>query len=427
MKFYFDSNDTDAPVLNTWGSMKNLLKKVLVEGYNNKTSIGITKIDDKRFSLAFSAPHGFRKYQYLQISQSAFPTYNNIFKVIAVDVNTSPENNKSVYNVTLYNSLVSLADVQDDNTESIAVKVASLQFGLEYENADKAIFSTNPDFANNNSPQPLSGEQLVNPITNKFYLSVIDVKPSSFTYTGSAWANVNGGTTYDSVNNVVSGEIFYAEPANLNNHGSRWVYNGTYGSYHFAGYLNYNGTPPNRKWFVVGNSNGFFIGISSNNAYAIYFFNAFKSFKINDQYNLIMNSSKYSSITATSTTSSIAIFPLNGGNSNTNILKDHQGFNMENCGYAAIYATSYIGSGSFNNPSTGGTLYFDTFIYGSASGYRGIYPFLKQPSANNGTSTHKLIELLDDRIITSKYWYDESSSDVTIALSIYDNNEYIAG
>ena len=127
---YLDSNYADAPSLkNEYGSLNSLLKKVLVEGFNVKTTISLEHdIESKIATLQLPEGHGFIFNQVVELSGALEENFNGVFRVLEVRGNALKLQipNESVHTVA--------------TTETtLSIKLAPLGFDLAYENIEEGV------------------------------------------------------------------------------------------------------------------------------------------------------------------------------------------------------------------------------------------------------------------------------------------------
>ena len=127
---YLDSNYADAPSLkNEYGSLNSLLKKVLIEGFNIKTTISLEHdIESKIATLQLPEGHGFIFNQVVELSGALEENFNGVFRVLEVRGNALKLQipNESVHTVA--------------TTETtLSIKLAPLGFDLAYENIEEGV------------------------------------------------------------------------------------------------------------------------------------------------------------------------------------------------------------------------------------------------------------------------------------------------
>lgn len=79
---YLDSSYPKAPQINNaYGSLVNFLNITLVEGFNENTVLGITKIGDNKLLIKLPISHGYMKGSVVKVSGSTVEAYNKEYRV----------------------------------------------------------------------------------------------------------------------------------------------------------------------------------------------------------------------------------------------------------------------------------------------------------------------------------------------------------
>lgn len=127
---YLDSNYAGAPSLkNEYGSLNNLLKIVLTEGFNEKPIESLTlDLDSSVASVTLPLNHGFIFNQVVKISGAEQPNFNSYFRVLEVRNN--------ILKIYVPKELV---ETTATSLTNLTIKLAPLGFDLAYENSTTGV------------------------------------------------------------------------------------------------------------------------------------------------------------------------------------------------------------------------------------------------------------------------------------------------
>lgn len=85
---WFSSENKNAPSLdNTWGSLLNVIKFCLIEGYGSQTVSSIS-VSDGVGVATFPTSHGLQIFQYIKIENATNNSLNQEFKILGLTTNT---------------------------------------------------------------------------------------------------------------------------------------------------------------------------------------------------------------------------------------------------------------------------------------------------------------------------------------------------
>lgn len=171
---YISSDHFGAPIMkgDRWGYCVEMLRKCLVEGFNEHTDlIRAEVIDVDKVKYTFTTPHNYVANQTIKISNISFPELNGDVFIISSDDNS----------VTCkpYTNVSGMVGQVIDNITAKAI-VAPLGFKEKFKDGNRSVFVTDED-------------------TENAYFYIDDTEPSS------GWKAANGNT------NLISPLVFMCD------------------------------------------------------------------------------------------------------------------------------------------------------------------------------------------------------------------------
>lgn len=171
---YISSDHFGAPIMkgDRWGYCVEMLRKCLVEGFNEHTDlIRAEVIDVDKVKYTFTTPHNYVANQTIKISNISFPELNGDVFIISSDANS----------VTCkpYTNVSGMVGQVIDNITAKAI-VAPLGFKEKFKDGNRSVFVTDED-------------------TENAYFYIDDTEPSS------GWKAANGNT------NLISPLVFMCD------------------------------------------------------------------------------------------------------------------------------------------------------------------------------------------------------------------------
>lgn len=276
---WMHSNMVGAPVLtNNWGSLTALLDALLVNGFNLKPVLELTR-DDTSATATMSSGHNFRVDQVVRIEGCEEPEYNGDFTITAV---TASSVSFSVSGEPASPATTVLG---------ITAKIAPLGFEIAFTGQNKRAYR---------SPNPLS---------TRPFLRVDDSLPAGYTTTWAKFGRVTLAEDMVDIDTFVGARAPFdpaAPNANELPSGSgASMYSGW-----FKWYFARNNTAENygeasagaRSWVLVGDDRGFFLACASGwggDLRVLYTFTDFDSYKPGDNYaSFLTASDRYQTVGA---------------------------------------------------------------------------------------------------------------------------------
>jgi hypothetical protein len=261
---WMHSGMAGAPVLtNNWGSLTAMLDALLVNGFNLKPVLGLTR-GDANATATMSAGHGFLVDQVVRIEGCEEPEYNGDFTITAITVNS-------------ISFSVSGEPASPATTVlGITAKIAPLGLEIAFTGENKRAYR---------SPNPLS---------TRPFLRVDDSLPEGYTTTWAKFARVTLAEDMVDVDTFVGARAPF-DPANPNANelpsgSGTSMYSGWFKWYYArsntAETYGDNGDDP-RSWVLVGDDRGFFLACASgwgDDRRVLYTFTDFDSYKPGDNF-----------------------------------------------------------------------------------------------------------------------------------------------
>ena len=276
---WMHSGMAGAPVLtNNWGSLTAMLDALLVNGFNLKPVLGLTR-DDITATATMSSGHGFMVDQVVRIEGCEEPAYNGEFTITAITANS-------------ISFSVSGEPASPATTVlGITAKFAPLGLEIAFTGENKRAYR---------SPNPLS---------TRPFLRVDDSLPEGYTTTWAKFGRVTLAEDMVDVDTFVGARAPF-DPANPNANelpsgSGTSMYSGW-----FKWYFARNNTAETygdngagaRSWVLVGDDRGFFLACASGwggDRRVLYTFTDFDSYKSGDNYaSLLTASDRYQTVGA---------------------------------------------------------------------------------------------------------------------------------
>lgn len=263
-----------APVLtNTWGSLTALLDALLVDGFNLKPVVELTRNGDTATARVGSG-HGFMVDQVVRIEGADQPAYNGDFTVIAVTLDAIR------YTVPGEPATPATSPL------GITAKVAPLGLDIAFTGENKRAYR---------SPNPRS---------NRPFLRVDDSLPAGYTTTWAKFGRVTLAEDMVDIDTFVGARApFTPTDPNRNELPSgsgTTMYTGWFKWYYARqSYAETSGDAgdASRSWVLIGDDRGFFLACSSGwggDKRLLYTFTDFDSYKPGDHYDsFLMASERY--------------------------------------------------------------------------------------------------------------------------------------
>ena len=276
---WMHSGMTGAPVLtNNWGSLTAMLDALLVNGFNLKPVLGLTR-NDTTATATMSPGHGFLVDHVVRIEGCEEPAYNGDFTITAITVDS------------IRFSVVGEPASPATTVLGITAKIAPLGLEIAFTGENKRAYR---------SPNPLS---------NRPFLRVDDSLPEGYTTTWAKFARVTLAEDMVDVDTFVGARAPF-DPANPNANelpsgSGTSMYSGWFKWYfarnNTAETYGDNGADA-RSWVLVGDDRGFFLACASGwggDRRVLYTFTDFDSYKPGDNYaSFLTASDRYHSVSA---------------------------------------------------------------------------------------------------------------------------------
>lgn len=347
------STYTGTPVVDGKNSLNTMLRAILVNGYNSRTTTQITNITSGTQTMTVTAGHGFVVNQNVTVSNSAYSIYNVEGRVVSVTTTT----------VTMTNTALTTGQATD-TAGGMTIMGSPIGLSIAFSATDKTVFRT---------------------ANSKWYLRVDDTLDPVWTSTYAKYAKVTLSDGMSDVDNFTGNQCPYQASNPTRNHigtssGASAVPGWACWFYNCAGfnqnYQCYNPTSSQTvPWTIIGDGNKFYLIISpvTGTGSTTYFFGEFISYQPGDNYNAALFATNFNGLNASS---AYAGFPNNMFTSSAPmfILKPYTGFGDSTLGYtgslattsAALLSPSYysgVGNIAFPNPSNQGLIIHPTYIY----------------------------------------------------------------
>lgn len=397
IKLYAFSNKNAPKLQNAYGSMRNVLDACLVNGIPIGEISSLTAVGTVVTAI-FTEAHQLMKYQLIKISGANESEYNGEHQVMRI-----PNANTVEFDFTSTPSTMMA-------TGSISGEIPPLGWARPFssEHAEvggKAAYRSNnsaltcrPFLRVVDEPDPLW------PTTYCKYAKVgmiedmtdIDTmlgtqQPYDTSFPDRNWVATTGGTT-----------------ATLYNGWSKWHY-AKNGNNTAANAMTGAVTNGDRRWFIIGNSDYFYVlncCTPTDTHLTLYFFGTFPSFLNTDTYNAMLNAD----MTYNQASSGFYACQSLGGSVNNNsysrALRSYKGEEGNNYLYPYSFnpTSSVIYSGSNDrvaSVATSGYVFFtDVFLLESGSVPRGRLPSMFWLMQNNPTASLEYIERDGEIFIT---------------------------
>lgn len=261
-----------APVLtNNWGSLTALLDALLVNGFNLKPVLEITR-DGNLATARIGSGHGFMVDQVIRIEGCEQADYNGDFTIEAVTLDS--------FSFTVANTPATPATT----LLGITAKVAPLGLEIAFSAENKRAYR---------SPNPLS---------NRPFLRVDDGQPEGY---GATWAKFGRVTLAEDmvdIDTFVGARAPFDNAKPTKNEVPSGSGNSMYSGW-FKWYFARNATRETdgdngnwaRSWVLVGDDRGFFLSNSSGwggDKRLLYSFTDFDSYKPGDNYDSLLTASE---------------------------------------------------------------------------------------------------------------------------------------
>ena len=265
-------------LINSRGSLLNLLKVILSEGFNLKTVLNISKESEDILLITLPTSHGFLINQVIELSGATDSNLNGNYRILYSDSTTIKIKHNKVLN---------------DLTGTLNIKVASLGYKIVYNDNKGTIC-----FQNSSTKSPA-------------ILKVIDtLPPNGYLDSWAKFARVAAGQQIDSNGKFVNNEktpfhkdFPLGEETGNGVSGApgihstcRWdyvlrQYNSTDNGYNDNNTSYPVGIYPT-NWRIIGDSNTFYLFVQpmgkDYSGYAIYSFGLYKSNNPNETYNIYL-------------------------------------------------------------------------------------------------------------------------------------------
>lgn len=269
---FFDSTMTGAPSLSGtpgWGQLTDLLDALLVNGFNLRAPVSITR-DGDTATIDFGTAHGHRVDTVIAVAGCDQAAYNGQFRVASITTNT-------------VSFAVTGTPATPATGAAITVKTAPLGFEIAFTGTNKRAYR---------SPNVQS---------NRHFLRVDNSLPDGYTTTWAKYARVTVAEGMSDIDTFVGVRMPY-DPANptSNEATSGSGTSGYYGWwkwYHArsASQSDSGGDGGNiaRPWSLIGDDRGFYLSVTvAGGQYwdgrTLYGFGDFTSYKPGDAYNTIL-------------------------------------------------------------------------------------------------------------------------------------------
>lgn len=407
MIYRYFSTDHDSPVLSEEGSLLNLFKKCLVEGYNQTLANSIAYFDVNTISVTFSTPHNYNIGQWVRISMAAVIDYNGLWKIKNIPDSTT---------IHLETNAIISQSTPTDSTESISVIVAPVGFELSFDSpsTSEAVF------------RKLNTTELPSQTSKYVSLYVNDKLPVPYNDVG----------IYASVN--ISPEFEYITPQGLHTTNRSYQSNARI-VYNVGSTLNYNSVDlVDKEWILIADIDNFnetvavylMIKPHSSSEFMVYAFGIFNSYKFDDINSIFSMFSDNGSYFDRQQLNSTNYF--NTG-SKLVLHKDVSGLIPERANLLSsmsAFQDNIGSSGVLLNPANLGTVYFKPTIYGEVSNIRGTLPCILTPSANIiTTNTYAFntngVEVLNVRYMNGTVGFELHDIGIPIPDVVGGSNQWV--
>lgn len=261
---YIDHTFSDVPPLdNNYGSLNNILKKVLVEGFNHQTPYSIEILpEEKSFKLSYEAPHGYSQESVISLEGCDQDMLNKEYRIIETG---------GLYLKVSYQDISEGVDSVSTST-AYETKTAPLGFTLAF-NDDEENTSC---YKNSSKEFPA-------------VLKVIDTIPGNgYKTSWSKYARVVAGNNIDSEGNFINNSKApchpdYPDAESTGNNGSsgsratiygyaKWTYATRDQVYAYEVDGPDSSTSFPRSWKIIGDSNTFYFILYVNNTWNAFTF-----------------------------------------------------------------------------------------------------------------------------------------------------------
>jgi hypothetical protein len=282
-------------VSNNWGDLTNMLDACLVNGFNLRSPVSVTR-SGSTVTLTFATSHGYQVHQVVEVSGAAQPAYNGQFHVTWTDT------------LSMQYTLPAGVEPTTPASGTISVKVAPLGFDIAFTGTNKRVYR---------SP---------NVQGNRPFIRVEDSLPAGCTTTWAKFARVTIAESMSDVDTFLPGGRAPFSPGsgipNLNEQGNgvsgssgifgwhKWYFS----TYSLQGIGSESSTDPGglKNWSLVGDDRFFYLVIGPvwYGARELYAAGEFPSYKAGDAYNTLLFAKDWSFSAATSNSS----WATHGGN-----------------------------------------------------------------------------------------------------------------
>lgn len=335
---WFHSGMPGAPVIaNAWGDMTAALDACLATGFNVRTALSLTRVDDVA-TATFGAGHGYVAGSVLRIAGCDQAAYNGDFRVIGATL------------TTVSFRVSGTPATPATTSSSITARVAPLGFDIVWSDVHKRVYR---------SP---------NPASNRPYLRVHDALPVGYTTTWAKFARVTMAAGMSDIDTFVGARAPYEPTAPTRNEEPSGSGSGMYSGWFKWVYgrsdtaeTGDGGSAP-RSWVLIGDDRGFYLACPVH-TYAwgpdriLYAFGDFDSFRPNDAVNAILFAAeRYAPVGTYSTHAAGESHSTTAGNSTGKVVLGAH----TQIGNGVRVALSSIGDPSTETPSSGQTA---TFVY----------------------------------------------------------------
>jgi len=326
LKWFTHSTGSAPQLSNSQGALIPILDACLVNGFNERSVVSITKSGDI-ITLDFGVNHGYLNYQVIALSEFLDSKLIGEHRILSSTTTTISFELSGVVNLS----------------GSGKCKLAPLGFEKKYEALGKRAYRSK------------------NTLINPFYLRVDDTLDPVWTSTYAKFAKV---AIVEDMTGVELGDINgYQAPYDTSNPTQNWVGSGSgataingWAKWYYAYALGFassyqDATAPatgNYQWLIVGDESGFYFFPSSYTDVAgtVYAFSMFESYLNNDNFNCFLNAT-FNRGAANST-------GYKGGNTGMQNTNAASTIVLRNKTQAANYATvGTIGIGITTNMATG--------------------------------------------------------------------------
>lgn len=237
---WFSSENINAPELNNnWGSLLNVIKSCLIDGFGTQTFHSI-EVSNGVAIATFPSNHNLQMFQWIEISGSSNSALNTEFKILGLTPN----------------SIEFLVDLPDQTiAETLSCRLAPLGWSMPFSDTGRAVF------------------QAKDTSKNPYYLRVDDTCDPLHTPTRAKFAKVGILESCTGIDDISGNQAPFDPLLPTKN----WIGTGTAGSTSAiigwakwvyatsdttnSGIINLGGTAVEgvRGWILVGNDENFFI------------------------------------------------------------------------------------------------------------------------------------------------------------------------